>query len=219
MLGLVMPHLFLILHLALAQSDSTNCNSACMNYLAVLANEKDIANAAVWDYSGPVTAHQIATVCGGNPLACCQCGGTGLTSGIETEVLIAWTLTCNTYNTVQDGGASAVTCWTSHFHEGCVDYDNLLEGASCGSGGGGSGSGSDNAQTSGSGYAQSSGSGYAQSTGTSNSEASSSKTSGAAVSQTPSASNGIAAAVHNHRLVILGAIFGFAVNTLESVSG
>lgn len=131
--------------LSFAQSNSAGCNSACMNYLTELENEKNIVNAAVWDYSGPVTANQISTVCGlGNPLACCDCGGTGIT-GNESAVLAAWALTCNTFNTVQDGGASAVECWTSHFHQGCVDYDNLLEGGVCGSSSsGGSGNGGGN---------------------------------------------------------------------------
>jgi hypothetical protein len=120
---------------AFAQSTSTGCNSACMNYLVQLANEKNIINANVWTYGGPVTAQQIDTVCTlADPLACCDCGGTGLSTELEKDVLVAWALTCNTFYQVQDGGASAVTCWTSHFHEGCVDYDDLLEGGLCSTG-------------------------------------------------------------------------------------
>jgi len=223
---------FLILHLTLAQSTSTDCNSACINYLTALENEKNIVNAAVWDHSGPVTAQQINTVCTlANPLACCNCGGTGLTSGIETEVLAAWAVTCNTFNTVQDGGASAVTCWTSSFNQGCTDYDNLLEGGSCGSSGSGSGNsqssgsgnaqstGSGNAQSSGSGNAQSTGSGNAQSTGSSGSGTSGSKTSSGSVSQTPSKSDAMTPVVQNHGLMIMGAILAFVVNAVEFLSG
>jgi hypothetical protein len=136
-----MPLLLLFLPLiarVLSQSSSTGCNSACMNYLAALENEKNIVNSNVWDYAGPVTAAQINTVCTlANPLACCDCGGTGITDTTEKGVLVAWALTCNTFNNVQDGGASAVNCWTSHFQQGCVDYDNLLEGGQCGTSSGG----------------------------------------------------------------------------------
>ncbi|KAI9679719.1 MAG: hypothetical protein M1822_007325 [Bathelium mastoideum] len=180
-----------------------------MNYLTALENEKNIVNAAVWDYSGPVNANQVATVCqSAYPLACCNYGGTGITDSNEKEVLSAWALTCNTYNTVQDGGASAVTCWTSHFHQGCTDYDNLLEGGSCGSSsesGGGSRNGT-------SGNTNGQGGGGPNSGGSSSSGSNGSSGTG---SQTSSKSGTTAMAVLDYGIINLMAMLAVVINTVS----
>lgn len=170
-----------------------------MNYLNQLSIERGF-NPAVWDYSGPVNTKQVDRVCGlALPMACCDCGGTGITNTIQKQTLAAWALTCNTYTAVTDGGVSAVNCWTSYFKQSCVDYDNLLEVRFCDSGSGSGANGT--SQESGSG-----GSGSSQNSGSSITVAASSTTiSTVTLLQTLSTSDGLRASAPNHRFVNLGA--------------
>lgn len=125
-----------------------------MNYLSWLEEEAKV-NSNVLNHDGTVGVTAIRDTCGlSDPLDCCACGGAN-TSADDQVILAAWALTCNTYNTVNDGGASAAECWNSDYKTGCSDYENLVEGGTCASSGadssGSSGSGGSGGESSGGG--------------------------------------------------------------------
>jgi hypothetical protein len=92
-----------------AQSDTTACNSNCINYLSELETAYQL-NINVRDHSGPVDAPIVKDVCDiGHPVACCECGGTGISNDVQMQVLTLWSLVCSTYYYV--GVDDAVGCW------------------------------------------------------------------------------------------------------------